>query len=320
MEALKNIARQNTAPPTSNSVPATASPFSIPLAQPGIAPPPASQTAQGQIPTPVPAVPALVPASATYSAAPPPVNMPALSYPYAAQPQQPQLPVQAQPYVPPVAGAPQGSGLPGAVPNALPAATAGVDPVVQQQLVLIKLLSEQGIPPDKIPAIIAAIQNGAGTGAGAPPPAAHPSVPHQPPYQTGQQAYGGSWVQAGARPEGTRDRNFNPVRSPPRYHDRSRSRSPRQWDQRGRDYGGFEDDRDRRGRGADYRQRSPPGRRGRSPTPQDFPRPSEKWVDYDRSLPQGHIKGTFLRNRHSRYDTDGSTTVLSRTLFVGGVT
>ncbi|KAI0187013.1 hypothetical protein F4808DRAFT_469026 [Astrocystis sublimbata] len=94
------------------------------------------------------------------------------------------------------------------------------------------------------------------------------------------------------RADESRDRSFNQVRSPPRYHDRSRSRSPaRRWDQRGRDYGGL-------GRGSDYRQRSPPGRRGRSPSP---PRPGAKWVEIDRTLPQGHIK------------------VLSRTLFVGGM-
>ncbi|KAJ8129240.1 hypothetical protein O1611_g4389 [Lasiodiplodia mahajangana] len=138
-------------------------------------------------------------------------------------------------------------------------------------------------------------------------------MPPQPSAQPGQQPYGSSWGQESFRPDESRDRSFNQVRSPPRYHDRSRSRSPpRQWDQRGRDYGGYGpnspgggrmDDRDRRGRGSEYRQRSPPGRRGRSPTPpQDFPRPGAKWVEIDRTLPAGHIK------------------VLSRTLFVGGVT
>lgn len=61
------------------------------------------------------------------------------------------------------------------------------------------------------------------------------------------------------------------------------------------------DDRERNGRaGNDYRQRSP-RRHGRSPSPpNDFQQ--EKWVEFDPSLPAGHIK------------------VLSRTLFVGGVT
>ncbi|KAI1817568.1 hypothetical protein GGS20DRAFT_504674 [Poronia punctata] len=297
MEALKNIARQNTAPPPSTSVPATTSPFNLPPAQPGIVPPsaPPPQT-HGHIPTPV-AIPGAVatPTPAPYPAVGAPVNASALPYPYAAQPQ------QHQPFIPQMATPHQGAGVPGIIPSAVPTA-AGVDPVVQQQVMLIKLLSEQGIPPDKIPAIIAAIQNPGAAGAAAPPASAPSSMSQRPPFQPGQQPYGGAWGQDAARQEAPRDRGFNPVRSPPRYHDRSRSRSPRQWEQRGRDYGSFDDDRDRRGRGSEYRQRSPPSRRGRSPTPQDFPRPGEKWIEYDRSLPTGHIK------------------VLSRTLFVGGVT
>jgi len=57
-----------------------------------------------------------------------------------------------------------------------------------------------------------------------------------------------------------------------------------------------EDDRPR----DNYRQRSPAGNRGF--TPEDEPEPQDKWVEYDNSLPNGSIK------------------VLSRTLFVGGVT
>jgi protein NRD1 len=108
------------------------------------------------------------------------------------------------------------------------------------------------------------------------------------------------------------------LRSPNR-RGRSRSRSPqRGWDARGsphnRDRGynnyahtspqggrggrGGPEDRDR---GRDnYRQRSPA--RGRGFTPEEEPEPQDKWVEYDSSLPNGTIK------------------VLSRTLFVGGVT
>ncbi|KAI0972897.1 hypothetical protein F4678DRAFT_459754 [Xylaria arbuscula] len=301
MEALANIARQNiTAPPTSISVPAAASPFSIPPTQLGpVSQQPALLTTQSQSSTPAPA---------PFPAAAHPINVPNLPYQYAPQAQA-QAPIQTQPFVPPVTASNQTPGFPGAAPGAAaPAAASGVDPNVQQQLMLIKVLSDQGIPMDKIPMIIAGIQNSSGAVA---PPAPH-SMPPQPQLQPGQQPYGSVWGQDGFRTDESRDRSFNQVRSPPRYHDRSRSRSPpRHWDQRGRDYGGFGpdspgsgrmDDRDRRGRG-DYRQRSPPGRRGRSPTPpQDFPRPGAKWVEIDRSLPQGHIK------------------VLSRTLFVGGVT
>ncbi|KAI1179654.1 hypothetical protein F4777DRAFT_441005 [Nemania sp. FL0916] len=300
MEALANIARQNiTAAPASISVPAAASPFNIPSAQLGAVMQQAGlQTTQSQTPTP---------AHAHFQAAAPPVNVATLPYPYASQAGA-QAPIQSQAFAPPVTASNQTPGFSGITPGAQSAATGGVDPNVQQQVMLIKLLSDQGVPLDKIPLIIAGIQNGGvAAGAGA-PSAATPSMPSQPHVQPGQQPYGNSWGQESFRPDDSRDRSFNQVRSPPRYHDRSRSRSPaRHWDQRGRDYGGFRSDspgeRDRRGRGSDYRQRSPPGRRGRSPTPpQDFPRPGAKWVEIDRSLPAGHIK------------------VLSRTLFVGGVT
>ncbi|KAI0402174.1 hypothetical protein F4802DRAFT_577585 [Xylaria palmicola] len=301
MEALANIARQNiTAPPATVSVPSAATPFNMPTTQLGaVAQQHALPTTHGQTSTPIPTpFPAVVP----------PANASALPYPYTPQAQS-QTPIQSQPFVPPATAGSQAAGFPGVVPGAVPAAAAGgVDPNVQQQVMLIKLLSDQGVPLEKIPLIIAGIQNGA-TGA-AVPPSTSASAPQ---LQPGQQLYSSAWGQDSFRPDESRDRSFNQVRSPPRYHDRSRSRSPpRHWDQRGREYGGFGpdspgtgrvDDRDRRGRGSEYRQRSPPGRRGRSPTPpQDFPRPGAKWVEIDRSLPQGHIK------------------VLSRTLFVGGVT
>ncbi|KAI1506578.1 hypothetical protein F5X99DRAFT_364790 [Biscogniauxia marginata] len=304
MEALANIARQNiTAAPTNNAVAAPANPYSLPPAQTGAVQQPGFQMGQSQPPVPTPA-----PASAPnpYSAAPQPVNVPGMPYSF------PQLgQAQTQPFVPPVTASSQVPGFPGVVPSAPPpAAAAGMDPNVQQQVMLIKLLADQGIPFDKIPTIIAGIQ-GNGTAA---PSAALPAAPVP---QPGQVPYTGSWGQDGFRPDESRDRGFHQVRSPNRYRNRSRSRSPpRQWDQRGsprgREYGSFGrnspgpgrvDDRDRRGRGPEYRQRSPPGRRGRSATPpSELSQPSAKWVDYDRTIPQGHIK------------------VLSRTLFVGGVT
>ncbi|KAI0187376.1 hypothetical protein F4808DRAFT_472541 [Astrocystis sublimbata] len=281
MEALANIARQNiTAPPTSASVLAAANPFNVPPTATQSHPP-----TQAQAPFPVAA----------------PVNAPAMSYPYQVQNQ---TPIQNQPFVAPVTASNPTPGFPGVASGVPPAAAiGGVDPTVQQQVMLIKLLADQGVSADKIPLIIAGIQNSATGAPGAAAP--HHNQPFMPQPQPGQQPYGSSWGQESFRADESRDRSFNQVRSPPRYHDRSRSRSPaRRWDQRGRDYGGLGSnspggDRDRRGRGSDYRQRSPPGRRGRSPSP---PRPGAKWVEIDRTLPQGHIK------------------VLSRTLFVGGVT
>jgi protein NRD1 len=296
MEALANIVRQSVNTGGSHSVPATTNPFTVPPTQLGSIAQQASLQTQGQSST-------LAPGATPFTAVAPPANGPAMPY-YA--PQVPtQAPIQGQPFVPPVTAGNQAHGFPGAASIAPPAASAGgVDPNVQQQVMLIKLLADQGVPLDKIPLILAGIQNGGITGAGA-GASAPPSMPPQPQIQPGQQSYGSTWGQESFRPDESRDRNFNQVRSPHRYHDRSRSRSPpRHWDQRGRDYGGFgpdspgtgrTDDRDRRGRGSDYRQRSPPGRRGRSPTPpQDFPRPGPKWVEIDRTLPQGHIKGMYL--------------------------
>ncbi|KAL7623964.1 hypothetical protein AAE478_005521 [Parahypoxylon ruwenzoriense] len=305
MEALANIARQNvTAAPVENNIPATATPYGIPAAQTSAvqqqAALPISQSQTSSIP---------------YSAPHQPVNLPGMPYPF------PQTgPVTAQTPAPPVTGNMQTPGFPGVAPGVVPgvapgAASApsvpGMDPAVQQQVMLIKLLADQGVPFDKIPAIIAGMQ-----GSSAALPGAAPGAAAAPAPPVGQLPYAaGSWGQGGFHPDESRDHDFQAVRSPNRYHNRSRSRSPpRHWDTRdsprGREYGGYGrnspglgrmDDRGR-ARGADYRQRSP-GRRGRSPTPpHGFPQPTTKWVDFDRTIPQGHIK------------------VLSRTLFVGGVT
>ncbi|CAJ2511527.1 Uu.00g071520.m01.CDS01 [Anthostomella pinea] len=293
MEALANIARQNiTAAPASNPVPVPAYSYNAPA-------PPAQTGAMQQpvLPMSYSQPPAPTPPPAPYAAAAPPVNAPGMPYSF-----QQQGYAHSQPFSPQVAASSQAPGFPGVAHNAPPpAAAGGMDPNVQQQVMLIKILAEQGVPVDKIPAIIAGMQ-----GTGAAPPIPQPAQP----------SYGG-WGQEGFRPDESRDHNFHQVRSPNRFRNRSRSRSPpRNWDQRGsprgREFGAYGgnspgpgrmDDRDRRGRGPDYRQRSPPGRRGRSPSPpQGYSHPSAKWIDFDRSVPQGHIK------------------VLSRTLFVGGVT
>lgn len=183
---------------------------------------------------------------------------------------------------------------------------AGLDPAIQNQLMLIKTLSDQGLGPDRIAAVIAAMGNqgpplvGAG---GIPPP------PQFAAQNQNQNAQNGFW---GARPEESRDRNgFNDaVRSPPgRFRRRSRSRSPvRAWGARdspnsrlqddgfeyGRDSPGRNRGDDRgRGRGGrvnEYRQRSPP-RRGNSPTPPRANGGGKKWVEYDPSIGKANIKG-----------------------------
>ncbi|KAI5863413.1 hypothetical protein GGS23DRAFT_566802 [Durotheca rogersii] len=288
MEALANIARQNvTAAPVENNVSAAATPYSIPTAQTSVIQPPVLPINQTQ-----PALP--------YAAPQHSINLGGMPYAFA----QPAA-VPAQPPVPPVTASNQTPGFPGVTPGATGAPVTGVDTSVQQQVMLIKLLADQGIPFEKIPAIIAGMQ---GTSALAAAPAA-PTPP------VGQMQYASAWGQVGFHPEESRDQDFQGVRSPDRYRHRSRSRSPpRHWDTRdsshGRDYSNYgrnspgtgrAEDRGR-ARAPDYRQRSP-GRRGRSATPpHGFPQPGTKWVEYDSTLPQGHIK------------------VLSRTLFVGGVT
>lgn len=172
---------------------------------------------------------------------------------------------------------------------------------LNQQVLLIQLLMQQGIPQDQWAPIIQALSSGAAN-AGA--------------VQAGFQNF---WNSNGRNDGQLRDGS---MRSPPpagRYPNRDRSRSPQGWGRergqsppRRRDsptYGDYDGDSagrgdpyDRRGRGRggrgrdnDYRQRSPPGnRRGRSPdTPDRYTLPpgGPKWVDYDPTVGKDSIKG-----------------------------
>ncbi|KAK6845155.1 hypothetical protein PG995_015265 [Apiospora arundinis] len=285
MEALANIARQNTSvPPSNNGFPLPDHSYSAPAPQSVQAPQLSLPITQGQ------------PPAYPYSAAQPPVNPSVMPFAY---PPQASLPGQV-PTVP-VTASSQPNGFPGAP-------MPGLDPAIAQQVQLIKLLMDQGISHDKIPALLATMQGGL-----QPSPAGMAAAP------PAQAPYGGvgAWPQAGPRPDESRDRFDYGARSPNRYRNRSRSRSPRRgWNNRDsprgrndRTFGSYGHDSparghmedDRRGRAPDYRQRSPP-RRGHSPQPPFDRDPQVKWVDFDQSIPAGTIK------------------VLSRTLFVGGVT
>lgn len=238
-----------------------------------------------------------VPAAAAHSipvSAPPPVA--AVPLP---QLQQPMYPAAANALAVPFPNA-QGYGqtTPSVPPQQYPPAPAApvlagsVDSNTQQQILLIKALADQGVPFDKIPAIIQSIGNGAvpPSGPGAPIPAPASTYPPAPQ----------PWQSAGGGPRG--EHGYGDYGAPDRNNRRSRSRSPDQgYGGRGRDDGRGSPPRDRGAkRGNDYRQRSPPGRRGNSPS-SEFP-PVERWIEFDSSLPPGTIR------------------VLSRTLFVGGVT
>jgi len=180
------------------------------------------------------------------------------------------------------------------LPNAAPMAQDA-----QAQFQLLQLMAAQGIPPDQW-ATALQLLNMQNTNAAN-------SLPFPPPLPN-------AW--AGQNGASSRDRE-NFTRSPPsQYRDRHRSRSP---DFRGRreasprrrrdspSYDQYRNQNDRGGRrGNEYRQRSPAGRRRQSPSPPKtepaLPPPGPKHLEIDRSLSKGCIK------------------VLSRTLFVGGVT
>lgn len=235
------------------------------------------------------------------------------------------------------------------VPQAIPAqGTASVTPEsLQQQLQLLQLLQAQNVPQEQwAPLLAVLMSNGAGMA-----PNSNPAA------QSGWPQAGGYGGGVGTNDPQSRDRNgYNDqyMRSPPnRYRNpRSRSRSPTGWDRR-RDpspprrrdspvYGEYGANGSRgdygrgkagaRGRGNGngsangngFRQRSP-DRLRRSPSPyrqeQTLPPPGPKWVDYDHSIGEGMIKGKqgapldIIAARHADNDP-----VLSRTLFVGGVT
>lgn len=160
----------------------------------------------------------------------------------------------------------------------------------QSQFQLLQMLAAQGIPPDQW-ATALQLLNMQGAAGGLP---------------NLSQSQPNNW---GGQNGSSRDRDGY-TRSPPGQQ-RRRSRSPG-FDRRRelsprhrRDSPGADMYRNER-RGNDYRQRSPAGRRRRSPSPpkQDpnLPPPGPRNIQYDRSLPPGSIK------------------VMSRTLFVGGVT
>jgi protein NRD1 len=276
LEALANMARQNTSAPAANAnIPAPSSSYSMPS---------------------VPNVPAQQMAS---------MNPP---FPFPPSTQSVIVPNPAASFAPPQQGSsnsaqnfPSNPAVPyGAVAPPLPQDTSAA---LQQQILLFKTLADQGIPQDQWAGIIAALNavQSVGNAAGG-------LVP-QPQLPTNQNQTG--W---GARPEESRDRNgyIEPARSPPgRYRRRSRSLSPpRAWgardspSSRRRDepaYGDYDRGRDSpgrghaddraRARGNEYRQRSPRARRGRSPTPPGNLPKGEKWVEYDPTIAKENIKG-----------------------------
>ncbi|KAJ9248476.1 hypothetical protein C8Q69DRAFT_116894 [Paecilomyces variotii] len=206
--------------------------------------------------------------------------------------------------------------------TAAPAAPA-IAPEALQQVQLLQLLAAQGIPQEQWATAlqILSLSNSANTGMANMAAGQMPGY-MQPPGQN-VNAWGARTDVPSRDMDRDRERERDYMRSPPGGY-RRRSRSPG-WDRR-RDvspprrrdspvYGEYNGDspgrrggdpRDARRRPNDYRQRSPAGRRRRTPTPPrkdpTLPPPGPKFVEWDYSIGQGNIK------------------VLSRTLFVGGVT
>lgn len=208
------------------------------------------------------------------------------------------------------------------LPTANPAAAPALTGDLTQQLQVITKLVQSGLTPDQIAQIMATMGLPMPP---IPPPVAAPSAPA--PAQSVASAYplGGANAQQAALPgndsyEHTRRRSRS--RSPDRDFKRRRMTPPNR--RESPVYGVYDPDAaqtetnrpmdfDRRGRNANGKgwnrnRRSPPGkaaervaspmmRSGSGPTGP----PPQKWIEYDRALPQGHIR------------------VLSRTLFVGGV-
>ncbi|EED15124.1 RNA binding protein Nrd1, putative [Talaromyces stipitatus ATCC 10500] len=294
LKALADMAKQNPSAPAAPGAPAQANPLSV--LNPQSATPLPASTSVDQVATGANVSPYGNPFAALGNLAPTPVP----------------------------------NTLPAAQPNPLaallPQAAAGaqqpaapVTPDVFQQVQLLQLLAAQGIPQDQWATAlqILSLSNNANPAAAA-AAAGLPNMGAAPggynmPDMSGQQGWGGHGDRDGDRDRG-RDRNY--MRSPPNQY-RRRSGSPG-WDRRREaspprrrdspvygEYGGDSPGR-RGGRRNDYRQRSPPGRRRRSPSPPhkdvSLPPPGPKLVEWDYSIGQGNIK------------------VLSRTLFVGGVT
>lgn len=300
------MAKQNTAAPAAPSVPAQTSPLNVLNAQNAVPQPVSSSVDQASQP-------------ASGQAAVNPFANPFAALGNLAQNQS--MVPQSQSQTPNPIPATQQNPLAALLPQA--AAAPAISPEALQQIQLLQLLAAQGIPQEQWATAlqILSLTNSANAGM-ANMNAAQTGYNMQ--TATSQPSWPGRTDAASRDPDRDREKDREYMRSPPGQY-RRRSRSP-DWDRR-RDvspprrrdspvYGEYHGDspsrrggdpRDARGRrGNDYRQRSPPGRRRRTPTPPrkdpSLPPPGPKLVEWDYSIGQGNIK------------------VLSRTLFVGGVT
>ncbi|KAF2462348.1 hypothetical protein BDY21DRAFT_12216 [Lineolata rhizophorae] len=208
--------------------------------------------------------------------------------------------------------------------NQQPAAQQPAPETQGFQVQLVQELLQKQYGPEQIAQIFAALQNAQLPGmAPAPSPAIAPdmtpSMSHNGPGGNGNETYAQHYS------EGNRPADHNDAHDYQRHRHRSRSPDYRRRGSPPRNrrdsptYGAYDPniaqsandgrpaEHDRKGRGGrgrgrrdEYRQRSPPPQRSRQGGSPKASGP--KWVEFDKSLPSGCIK------------------VLSRTLFVGGVT
>ena len=207
--------------------------------------------------------------------------------------------------------------------------------LLQQQIQILNMLKQQGIPDNQWATVLHVLMANSGAAGTAP-------VVNQPNY--------GGFTTAPARDESRDPIGYDQYsRSPPnRYTGRKRSRSPSPpgWDrERRRDrsppprrrdspvYGEYGNERNgnrgensRRGggKGRDRDRSKPQDKFVRSPSPrrrdEALPNPGPKWIEYDRSIDEGMIKGKFQIRPQLDSAVLTFPEVLSRTLFVGGVT
>ncbi len=244
----------------------------------------------------------------SYPPNPPPVNVPAQAATFAQQPQGGNNGVQNFP-------SNQNNSFAGALPLVPPIQPAVLDPAAQKQLMIIQALASQGLSPEQIAGILAAMGS---QGPPPPPPPMFglggippPPLPFVAPNTNASQNTQNGW---GSNSPVSRDhgRSEPPLRSPRGargLRDRSRSRSPVRGGWNAHDSPGRRETKDSYGRDIDtrghggrdmvrpagYRDRSPPRRQ--SPTP---PRSSggggRKYVGFDSTISKGSIKGMNVKS------------------------
>lgn len=300
LAALANLGKQTAANPTPNQAPAQNISTTTPTYQPNTQPQVNPTLSQLQQPL----------NNFTPPANPPPGNINAAPPSFGMM--NSQMP-QSVPNMNPLAALPIGQQTP---QNVAPANDA-----YSLQMQLVQGLASGQVPQEQIPHVLAALgvlQNSA-----APPPVPPMNAGMMPQLGGGmsrddqRQPYDNSRYRDRSRSPDGRYRRGSPPhrRDSPTYGTYDPLGSNAQFDRRGRVKG--------RTYRNDFRQRSPISGIGMQ-SPDATPRPQlPKWVDYDYNLPDGHIKGKShhtVRSTVHSFPTNLETTVLSRTLFVGGVT